>query len=83
MSGPGKAGPVVTDNGNFIIDADFGPIQHPGNLDLALSRIVGVVETGLFCNMVTAAYFGASDGYLSRAWSDKRLSFSSVVTKTS
>jgi len=28
-----KSGPVITDNGNFIIDVDFGEISHPQELD--------------------------------------------------
>lgn len=28
-----KAGPVVTDNGNFIVDANFGEISNPGALN--------------------------------------------------
>ena len=58
--GSGKAGPVVTDSGNFIIDADFGVIQDARALDAALQRIVGVVETGLFVNMAERVFFGHS-----------------------
>ena len=57
-----KAGPVVTDNGNFIIDADFGLIKNPLNLELDLIRIAGVVETGLFVDMAIACYIGLKDG---------------------
>ncbi len=57
-----KAGPVVTDNGNFIIDADFGEIADPVALNDALIRIPGVVETGLFVRMACRAYFGKEDG---------------------
>ncbi len=57
-----KAGPVVTDNGNFIIDADFGEITQPEKLNQELTMIPGVVETGLFVNMATRAYFGQEDG---------------------
>ena len=61
-TGSGKAGPHVTDNGNFIIDADFGPIADPLALERALAAIVGVIDTGLFCNMTTKVYFGGEDG---------------------
>lgn len=61
-TGSGKAGPVVSDNGNFIIDADFGDIVDPAALDAQLRAIVGVVETGLFVKMTTKVYFGAEDG---------------------
>lgn len=60
--GVNKAGPVITDNGNFIIDADFGLIKNPLNLDLDLDRIPGVVETGLFIDMAIACYIGLEDG---------------------
>ncbi|CAO3679755.1 unnamed protein product [Umbelopsis ramanniana] len=57
-----KAGPVVTDNGNFIIDVHFGPILSPSDLENKLIRIPGVIEVGLFCNLTERAYFGSSDG---------------------
>ena len=57
-----KAGPVVTDNGNFVIDADFGEIKDPIALDRKLISIPGIVETGLFCGMASVAYFGGKDG---------------------
>ncbi|MBY8988828.1 MAG: ribose 5-phosphate isomerase A, partial [Candidatus Lokiarchaeota archaeon] len=43
-----KAGPIVSDNGNFIIDVDFGKITNPLELNLKLLQIPGVVDTGLF-----------------------------------
>lgn len=57
-----KAGPVVTDNGNFIIDADFSTIQDPAKLEETLIRIPGILETGLFCNMTDVVYVGMEDG---------------------
>ena len=57
-----KAGPVVDDNGNFIIDADFGIIKNPAELNQKLVMIPGVVETGLFIGMTVKAYFGQEDG---------------------
>ena len=62
MAEPKKAGPVVTDNGNFVLDVDFGPISDPETLNTKLSLIPGVIETGLFCNMAEQAYFGQQDG---------------------
>ena len=60
--GVNKAGPVITDNGNLIIDADFGLIKSPLNLELELIRIPGVVETGLFIDIADACYIGMEDG---------------------
>jgi ribose 5-phosphate isomerase A len=52
------SGPYVTDNGNFIIDADFGVIEDPKNLNANLKRIPGIIETGLFIGMTEKAYVG-------------------------
>ena len=61
---PSKAGPCVTDNGNFILDVDFGPIEDPHRLHTFLKSICGVLETGLFVKMAQSAYFGCSNGYI-------------------
>ena len=55
-----KAGPVVTDNGNFVIDAPFEEslYKDPRSLLTRLKMLTGVVEVGLFCGMAKAAYFG-------------------------
>ena len=58
----GQAGPVVTDNGNFILDADFGPIDDPVMLERKLKSIPGVLETGLFLGYADIAYVGTPDG---------------------
>ena len=57
-----KAGPVVSDNGNFIIDVDFGTIADPVSLAAELKQLTGVVDTGLFVNLAQKAYFGQADG---------------------
>ena len=57
-----KAGPVVSDNGNFIIDVDFGRIENPLDLNLMILQIPGVVDTGLFLGMAQTAYIGQKDG---------------------
>ena len=58
----GKVGPVVTDNGNLIIDADFGPVENPEELDRRLRVIPGVLETGLFLGYADLAYIGTRSG---------------------
>lgn len=60
--GKAKAGPVVTDNNNFILDVDFGQIQDPEELNKQIKLLVGVVETGLFIDNAAKVYFGNSDG---------------------
>jgi len=54
----GKLGPVVTDNGNYLINADFGQIQDPWWLEQQLHSIPGVIETGLFLGYAHLAYIG-------------------------
>jgi ribose 5-phosphate isomerase A len=56
-----KDGPVITDNGNFILDSSFGTIKDPERLALQLSAIPGVVEHGIFSN-VDEVYIGKKDG---------------------
>jgi len=51
MGGSSKAGPCVTDNGNFVVDVDFGEIHNPKELNDTLTSMPGVVETGLFVSM--------------------------------
>src|SRR5690606_13984460 len=40
-----------TDNGNFILDSDFGLIDEPETLEIQLNQIPGVVGNGLFIHM--------------------------------
>jgi len=56
----GKLGPVITDNGNVILDAVFGEINDPTVLGIKLKMIPGVLETGLFVGMADIVYFGSS-----------------------
>ena len=44
-----KDGPVITDNGNFIVDCEFLDIRDPEELEMLFAGIPGVVESGLFC----------------------------------
>jgi len=60
--GVGKVGPVVTDNGNFVLDADFGKIDDPAALERRLRSIPGVLETGLFIKMADVVFVGLSNG---------------------
>jgi ribose 5-phosphate isomerase A len=67
MGAPAKAGPAVTDNGNFLLDVDFegGRGLAPGQaarLHAEVKALPGVVETGFFCGMAEACFFGEADG---------------------
>ena len=57
-----KNGPLITYNGNFILDVDFGVIENPERLNQKIIFIPGVVDTGLFIGMASKAYIGTEDG---------------------
>jgi len=58
--GKGKLGPVITDNGNAVVDAVFGVIDNAERLEKQLKMIPGVVETGLFIGLTNIAYVGSN-----------------------
>lgn len=46
-----KDGPVISDNGNFVIDCAFGMINEPEMLEEILNNIPGVLGNGIFSRM--------------------------------
>ncbi len=57
-----KDGPVVTDNGNLVLDCAFGSIADPGSLATTLSTIPGVVEHGIFVGLADEVHVGTTSG---------------------
>ena len=57
-----KDGPVVTDNGNLVIDCEFGEITAPGTLGADLASVPGVVEHGLFVGLADEIHVGTASG---------------------
>ena len=53
-----KAGPVVTDQGNLVIDVKFDSIDNPGELEKSLNNIPGVLENGLFVGVADVILVG-------------------------
>ncbi|MFB6088047.1 MAG: ribose-5-phosphate isomerase RpiA [Haloarculaceae archaeon] len=53
-----KSGPVVTDNGNLVLDCDFGEMTDPAGLASDLSDLPGVVEHGLFVDAADEIHLG-------------------------
>lgn len=51
-----------TDNGNYILDCHFYPINNPASLHIQLNNIPGVVENGLFVNFCDTVVIGYKDG---------------------
>lgn len=58
----GKLGPIISDNGNIIMDATFGDIKDPQLLEQQLKMIPGIVETGLFIDLTDIVYLGTASG---------------------
>jgi len=54
--------PLITDGGNYILDAKAQFIAHPEALAQRLKRIPGVVEHGLFLAMAHTAIIGKARG---------------------
>lgn len=53
-----KAGPVVTDQGNFVVDVKFDSIDNPAELEKTLNNIPGVLENGLFVGVTDLVLVG-------------------------
>ena len=57
------AGTLVTDNGNYIVDAHTGPTSsNPLEMERMILNIAGVVQVGLFINMCDVVVLASSDG---------------------
>ncbi len=53
-----KAGPVVTDQGNLVIDVKFEQIDNPAELEKTINNIPGVLENGLFVGVTDLVLIG-------------------------
>ncbi len=54
-----KAGPVVTDEGNLILDVLFnGGINNPKEIEMQINNIPGVLENGLFVDLTYKVLVG-------------------------
>ena len=56
------AQPYVTDNGNYIYDAQLPERFDPAVLERQLKGTLGVVETGFFLGMAEVAFVAAPEG---------------------
>lgn len=54
--------PFRTDSGNLVLDCPFGSIEDPERTAMALERIPGVVEHGLFLGLATTVLVANPDG---------------------
>ena len=59
-----KGEPFITDNGNYILDCEFEYIENPEQMEIDINCIPGVVENGLFINLVSEVIVGSQQGIL-------------------
>ena len=61
-----KAGPVVTDNGNMILDCTWENPVNAAEMEDKIDSITGVVECGFFTKNVPSVFVAHSDGSVER-----------------
>ena len=54
--------PFFTENGNIILDCDFGEIKNPKNLSQKIKQIPGVMESGIFLRKPDIIYKAKTNG---------------------
>jgi len=59
----GKAGPIITDNGCFIVDAKGpGVFEDLKAFESIYKSVAGVIEVGLFTGIADIIFIGKEDG---------------------
>lgn len=61
-----KDGPVITDQGNMVLDVKFEAITDPAGMEQRINNIPGVLENGLFVDVTDLVLIGeVKDGQVS------------------
>ena len=69
-----KAGPVVTDEGNLVLDVLFeGGIKNPKETEIQINNIPGVLENGLFVDLTYKVLVGKIENNQTIVYSPKRV----------
>ena len=69
-----KAGPVVTDQGNLILDVLFDDgIKNPKDIELSLNNIPGVLENGLFVDLTDKVLVGKIENSIPVVYSPSKV----------
>jgi ribose 5-phosphate isomerase A len=58
----GEDGHFRSDEGNFIIDCEFGPISDPAALAARIKARAGIVEHGIFLGLASVVIVARADG---------------------
>ena len=70
-----KAGPVVTDQGNLILDVFFNNgIKNPKDIEMTINNIPGVLENGLFVDLTDKVLVGKIEDNFPMVYSPSRSS---------
>ena len=57
-----NGGKFITDQGNLIVDCNFGPLEQPAQLATELGKRIGIVEHGLFLGLTQDVIVAGDDG---------------------
>ena len=69
-----KAGPIVTDQGNLILDVLFDDgIKNPKDLESLINNIPGVLENGLFVNLTDEVLVGKIENNMPKLFSPSKV----------
>ena len=69
-----KAGPVVTDQGNLILDVFFEDgIKNPRDIEMCINNIPGVLENGLFVDLTDKVLVGKIENSIPVVYSPSKV----------
>ena len=69
-----KAGPVVTDQGNLILDVLFNDgINNPKDIEMSINNIPGVLENGLFVDLTDKVLVGKVENNIPVVYSPSKV----------
>ena len=69
-----KAGPVVTDQGNLILDVLFNDgIKNPKEIEMTINNIPGVLENGLFVDLTDKVLVGKIENSIPFVYSPSKV----------
>ena len=69
-----KAGPVVTDQGNLILDVLFNDgIKNPKDIEVSINNIPGVLENGLFVDLTDKVLVGKIENKIPVVYSPSKV----------
>ena len=70
-----KAGPVVTDQGNLVLDVLFNNgIENPKDIEMSINNIPGVLENGLFVDLTDKVLVGKIENGIPVVYSPVKVS---------